>query len=261
MHRLLAFTISQAVHRSSRTTLRCIPVDLRIMTRSEAALKRRAEKRKVSLEEQRAKDNPDVNQQVNKKHKQEDVKKKNDHHNTYEDNPNNVIDPLKEDGSWICSACNNHNFASRRICNSKTCNQPRPGGNYGVKQTKNKHYKVLSKGGFNILVANRKNNSSDGEGNASRVLIPKLKWPLQAGPERILYNQNLRERFKQDRTSLNDVELERALILIKRDERKKEKRLKQRLERDRKKEMKRIRKEKRERIEKKLELKKIKTLK
>jgi hypothetical protein len=246
--------VQRIVHRSSRTTLLGMLVDLGIMTRSEAALKRRAEKRKVSLEEQRAKDNPDVNHPVNKKRKQEeDVKKKNDGgnlHNTYEDNPNNVIDPLKEDGSWICSACNNHNFASRRICNSKTCNQPRPGGNYGFKQTNNKHYKVVSKRSFNILVANRKNKSSDGEGNASRVLLPKLKWPTQAGPGRILYNQNLRERFKLDRTKLNDVELERALILIKRDERKKEKRLKQRLERDRKKEMKRIRKEKREQREK-----------
>ena len=84
---------------------------------------------------------------------------------------------------------------------------------------------------------------TDNNGNASKVLIPKLKWPEQAGPERIKYNQNLRERYNQDQTSLDDKELERALILIKRDQRKKEKKLKQKIERERKKEMRRIRKE------------------
>jgi hypothetical protein len=36
------------------------------------------------------------------------------------------IDPLSEQGSWKCPGCQNHNFASRSTCNSKTCNETRP---------------------------------------------------------------------------------------------------------------------------------------
>ena len=162
------------------------------MTRSEAALKRRAAKRNRSIEEQRLKDN-------------------------------------MEDGNKINS--NNDNVKKRKMEDN----------NYNNNNTNNKkHYKIISKGGFNIMVSKRR---TDNNGNASKVLIPKLKWPEQAGPERIKYNQNLRERYNQDQTSLDDKELERALILIKRDQRKKEKKLKQKIERERKKEMRRIRKE------------------
>ena len=158
------------------------------MTRSEAALKRRAAKRNRSIEEQRLKDN-------------------------------------MEDGNKINS--NNDNVKKRKMEDNNNTNNK-------------KHYKIISKGGFNIMVSKRR---TDNNGNASKVLIPKLKWPEQAGPERIKYNQNLRERYNQDRTGLDDKELERALILIKRDQRKKEKKLKQKIERERKKEMRRIRKE------------------
>ena len=160
------------------------------MTRSEAALKRRAAKRNRSIEEQRLKDN-------------------------------------MEDGNKINS--NNDNVKKRKMEDNNNNNT-----------NNKKHYKIISKGGFNIMVSKRR---TDNNGNASKVLIPKLKWPEQAGPERIKYNQNLRERYNQDRTSLDDTELERALILIKRDQRKKEKKLKQKIERERKKEMRRIRKE------------------
>ena len=62
-----------------------------------------------------------------------------------------------------------------------------------------------------------------------------MKWPEQAGPERIKYNQNLREKYKEDPSKLDPVELERALILIKRDERKRKRSLNKKMERDRKK--------------------------
>ena len=228
------------------------------MTRSEAALKRRAAKRNRSIEEQRLKDNMEDGNKINSNNDNVKKRKMEDNNNNYSsftknDNPNNIIDPLKEDGAWICPTCGNHNFASRKSCNSKTCKTIRPGGfnnnnngksnynNYNNNNTNNKkHYKIISKGGFNIMVSKRR---TDNNGNASKVLIPKLKWPEQAGPERIKYNQNLRERYNQDQTSLDDKELERALILIKRDQRKKEKKLKQKIERERKKEMRRIRKE------------------
>ena len=75
-------------------------------------------------------------------------------------------------------------------------------------------YKMISKGGYNIMVRKR-NGSTDFSKRTSR-----MKWPEQAGPERIKYNQNLREKYKDDPSKMDPVELERALILIKRDERK-----------------------------------------
>ena len=104
------------------------------MTRSEAALKRRAAKRNRSIEEQRLKDNMEDGNKINsnndnvKKRKMEDNNNNNYSSFTKNDNPNNIIDPLKEDGAWICPTCGNHNFASRKSCNSKTCKTIRPGG-------------------------------------------------------------------------------------------------------------------------------------
>lgn len=45
-------------------------------------------------------------------------------------------------------------------------------------------------------------------------------WPEQAGPERVAYNQLLRERYKKHPEALSEVEIERAKVLIARDERK-----------------------------------------
>ncbi|KAL3907138.1 MAG: hypothetical protein SGILL_008992 [Bacillariaceae sp.] len=40
---------------------------------------------------------------------------------------NEPDDRMKEDGAWKCPSCDNENFASRNWCNSKTCNERRPG--------------------------------------------------------------------------------------------------------------------------------------
>ncbi|CAE8643727.1 unnamed protein product [Polarella glacialis] len=50
-----------------------------------------------------------------------------------------------------------------------------------------------------------------------------LAWPEQAGPERLAYNQQLRERHAADPESLTGEELERAKCLVERDARKKAK--------------------------------------
>ena len=40
---------------------------------------------------------------------------------------NETDDRMKEEGAWKCPSCGNENFASRNWCNSKTCNERRPG--------------------------------------------------------------------------------------------------------------------------------------
>ena len=187
------------------------------MTRSEAALKRRAAKRNRTLEEQRVKDNSSL-------------------------------------GNGAPSSKRKKTVAGTHVKDTSTRNVNRDvNGDHlrrkgGVASMRNKNddgldkrrYKVISKGGFKTMVPIR--NGSTKQDFSKKT---SMKWPEQAGPERIKYNQNLREKYKEDPSKLDPVELERALILIKRDERKKEKKLKQKMERDRKKEMKRTRKEKR----------------
>ena len=189
------------------------------MTRSEAALKRRASKRNRTLEEQRRKDNIPLGSGENGGRK----RKKTDAAHVKDTSINKV------------NRGGNANRFSRGADKDGSANN---GDNDG---TGKRSYKVISKGGFKIMVPKR--NSSNKLGFSNRT--SRMKWPEQAGPERIKYNQNLRERYKEDPSKLDQVELERALLLLKRDQRKKEKKLKQKMERERKKEMKRIRKEKR----------------
>ena len=189
------------------------------MTRSEAALKRRAAKRNRTLEEQRQKDNSSIGSGGNGA---PGSKRKKTMART----------PVKDTSTHNLNRdVNGNRFESKgRVASMKNKNDD------GLDK---RTYKMISKGGYNVMIPKR-NGSTDFSKRTSR-----MKWPEQAGPERIKYNQNLREKYKDDPSKMDPVELERALILIKRDERKKEKKLKQKMERERKKEMKRIRKEKR----------------
>ena len=128
-------------------------------------------------------------------------------------NDDDMAKALEEKGAWTCPKCGNHNYASRRVCHSKTCDQQCP-------PNRGQHTR-----------ASRKPLKS-------QPLLPKLKWPQQAGPERIIYNMELRARYKSNRESLDEQELERAEQLMKRDRRKREKRELQKKEREKKKAMK-----------------------
>mmetsp|Transcript_116862 Transcript_116862/g.184837 ORF Transcript_116862/g.184837 Transcript_116862/m.184837 type:complete len:225 (+) Transcript_116862:30-704(+) len=71
-----------------------------------------------------------------------------------------------------------------------------------------------SKGSFSLLVtAMCKQERQAGK-------LKALEWPEQAGPERIEYNRLLRERYANNPEALTDVEMERAKVLLARDERK-----------------------------------------
>ena len=96
------------------------------MARSEEALQRRAAKRQRTVEEQRIIDLENL--------KRQKLQQKNNTPSSSNAFPqqqqrqgdNSGGDPMKESGAWKCPQCNNENFASRRWCNSKTCNEPRP---------------------------------------------------------------------------------------------------------------------------------------
>ena len=113
---------------------------------------------------------------------------------------------LTEAGSWTCPSCNNHNYASRSKCNSKTCNTYRPSGGGTV---------VMGQGSSKTSSAGIRKPAAPPEP------LKKLVWPEQAGPERIAYNEELRARYKADPAILSEEETERAETLLARDERKK----------------------------------------
>jgi len=79
-----------------------------------------------------------------------------------------------------------------------------------------------------MSVANRKRSSIGSGGktkpftikNKNKSASKEMEWPEQAGPERIVYNKILRERYASDPTSLTQKEQERAELLIARDARK-----------------------------------------
>jgi hypothetical protein len=85
------------------------------MARSEDAIRRRALKRERTEEEQRKIDLKDMDIASKRRKEKKQVN---------DDNPD---DPLKEAGAWKCPGCGNENFASRHWCNSKTCDERRPG--------------------------------------------------------------------------------------------------------------------------------------
>ena len=54
------------------------------------------------------------------------AKKLNEYKNCNEEKYDHDDDPMKEQGAWICTKCQNSNFASRKYCNSKTCDERSP---------------------------------------------------------------------------------------------------------------------------------------
>ena len=109
---------------------------------------------------------------------------------------------LSEPGAWLCSTCGNHNFASRNVCNSKTCDarrpfdQPRPPQQRPAPRRPPRHDPKTSK---------------------------QLVWAEQADKATLEKNQVLRKRYLEHAEDMDTEEIERAKILIARDERKKRK--------------------------------------
>jgi len=179
------------------------------MARSEEATHRRAEKRNRTIEEQRKADGEAYQQKV-----QPEKKRPRRHHHD-ENNP----EQMKEPGAWICPGCGNHNFASRRLCHSKTCNERQPSDASGA---------VVRQQSPAEVKKNTRHNSATSK---------SLSWAAQADESTIQANQSLRQRYAETNgEGMTDEERERAEILITRDKRKQEKKRQRKKQADSKKE-------------------------
>jgi hypothetical protein len=104
---------------------------------------------------------------------------------------------LTEPGAWACKNCGNHNFASRKYCNSKTCTERRPRelAPQSSSKPKPRHDAETSK---------------------------TIEWGENAPVEKINQNLELRKRYKEtDGEGMSEDEVKRAKLLLERDERKK----------------------------------------
>jgi hypothetical protein len=104
---------------------------------------------------------------------------------------------LTEPGAWACKSCGNHNFASRKYCNSKTCTERRPRelAPQSSSKPKPRHDAETSKW---------------------------VEWGENAPVEKINQNLELRKRYKEtDGEGMSEDEVKRAKLLLERDERKK----------------------------------------
>ena len=130
---------------------------------------------------------------------------------------NNSDDPLKEPGAWKCVSCGNRNYASRDICYSKSCDQRRPEESSAVAEAEVRRKRTRDTSANPNLQQHRQRRHDE-------LTSKKLVWSKQATPQVISKNQELRQQYLQtngDGMSLEDIE--RAKILIARDERKKQK--------------------------------------
>lgn len=221
------------------------------MARSEEALQRRAAKRQRTLEEQRKVDLEDIKRQKSQAKK----------FPLPQNEGENPIDPMKEAGAWKCQQCGNENFASRRWCNSKTCNEPRPShivapprrqslsSNKSQQQRRRDGHPLDEPGAWACGSCGSKNfasrevcynrsclqprlfsttplkgSNSKSNPRHDEATSKKLIWASQADRSTIEKNQELRRRYLDtggEGMELQDIE--RAKILIARDERKKRK--------------------------------------
>lgn len=182
------------------------------MARSEEAIQRRALKRQRTEEEQRGADRKDMAQAKLRQSRMNRADSSTTRLHPESGSQNFPPDErLDEVGAWKCPQCGNHNFASRNWCHSKTCDQRRPSDIPRPPRSNNSEY----------TSAYSKPSRHDPETSK------KLVWAKQADQSTLSTNQQLRKRYKDtggEGMSAEDVE--RAKLLIARDERKREKKRK-----------------------------------
>eukprot|EP00934_Nitzschia_sp_Nitz4_P007130 Nitzschia sp. Nitz4//scaffold67_size101165//59310//60278//NITZ4_004531-RA/size101165-processed-gene-0.42-mRNA-1//1//CDS//3329556480//7120//frame0 len=216
-----------------------------IMVRSEEAIKRRASKRQRTEEEQRIAERRDLNKAKNRRTQRE---------STTEAAAFTENDPMKEAGAWTCPGCGNNNFASRNWCNSKTCNEARPGGPI-AREPRRSYQNTESnpmdeEGAWTCPRCETRNFASrstcfsrscqqkrpEGVGTPSSysnraavksnprhdpLTSKNLNWKKQADKSTVMKNQDLRQQYKETNgEGMSEADIERAKILIARDERK-----------------------------------------
>ncbi len=222
------------------------------MARSEDAIRRRAVKRQRTEEEQRQVDGKDIELASQRRRQRlgEGVAPTGNEKALKEQSP----DPLQEIGAWKCPGCGNENFASRHWCNSKTCNERRPehipvptGGSRRIPSKSQYASHPLDEEGAWICASCQYSNfasrdvcngpscdeqrpggvrkSKPGQRHDPETSKP-LVWSKQADPETLSKNQLLRQRYQEtEGEGMSEDEINRAKILIERDQRKQQKKL------------------------------------
>ena len=179
------------------------------MARSADALQRRAEKRSRTVEEQQK-----VDSNAAKKLKKETEKGK------------EVNAALTEPGAWKCPSCGNQNFASRYICNSKTCDETKPESAIRESQASrnSRSSGALGPSSWTTKFSPRPDKKPRRHDPETSKVIDWTK--PQASTSQIEQNQLLRQRLRDKDPTLTGEDLERAQILVARDERKQQKKKK-----------------------------------
>lgn len=234
------------------------------MARSEDAIRRRALKRQRTEEEQRHVDAKAIEQVKDKKRKQQQKQQhqsQDDSNKGQQESKNKPENPLDEIGAWKCPGCGNENFASRNWCNSKTCNEQRP--SYVPHPRSLDRERKASSSAFdtesgmkentwictscqyeNFIFRDVCNGPSCQQPRPSDIIVttkerkpPKqqrhdpetskpLVWSKQADPVTLSKNQMLRQRYiETGGEGMSEEEMQRAKVLIERDERKRLKKL------------------------------------
>jgi len=176
------------------------------MARSAEALTRRAEKRSRPLEEQARVDATSAKKSRKLSEKGQEVNK-----------------ALTEPGAWKCPSCGNQNFPSRYICNSKTCNESKPESAILESQ----QHRAGGLGPPSWTTSRRPSRPPPPMNKKPKRHDPEtskcIDWTKpQASDDQIEHNKLLRQRLKDNDPTLQGDDLERAKILVARDERKKQ---------------------------------------
>jgi hypothetical protein len=172
------------------------------MARSQDALQKRAAKRTRSVEEQTKSDGLEIARQKR-------LKRERKSYNQYKasDKQQSEADKhgMDEAGAWVCSSCGNHNFASRKVCHSKTCDQQKQSSGY-ERRHENKQQPKKRRHDINTLKI--------------------VRWDKNSSVETIQHNQELRRRFQETGgDGMDEADIQRAKVLLERDARKLEKKL------------------------------------
>ena len=110
-----------------------------------------------------------------------------------------------KDNDWACPSCGNLNWAKRAVCNSKTCDERRPGAGGSTRK----------KGGGGR--AHKKAKQAWTDPAVARA------WAPQADAATVARNQDLRAQYQADPGAMSEADRARAKMLIERDARKKAK--------------------------------------
>ena len=112
---------------------------------------------------------------------------------------------IMEPGAWDCPSCSSKNYASRDKCFNRSCGRPRPG---------TQNTEPVSKLSSSINKRKRHNPETS----------KQLVWSKQADAKTLTKNRELRERYRSTNgEGMSQEDIDRAKVLIARDERKRQK--------------------------------------